>query len=257
MVKINSNVEGKGEAIVLIHGLSDNLLYWEPLSGSLKMDYKVIRYDLRGHGQSELGEDEITIDLYSDDLKNLLEDLGVEKANLVGFSLGGMIAIDFAVKYPSKVSSLVLMSTASKVTSHSKEVLEGFLNAIDDSFEAFYDFILPLVLCPKVIEENREELELIKETSSPLANNEAIKKAIDASLQFDRQGDLSNIDVPVLVLAGKHDGIFLLSEQKEMQERIENSELVVLDDVRHNLLVGENISKTVDVLKNYMKNKKK
>lgn len=252
MVKINYLVEGKGEAVVLIHGLSDNLLYWEILASALKSDFKVIRYDLRGHGQSELGEDKITVGLFSDDLKNLLDVLNVEKASLIGFSLGGMVAIDFAVKYPSMVSSLVLMSTASKLNSHSKGVLDSFSKAIDEGFETFYDFVLPLVLCPDVIEKNKEELETLKEIAAPLANNSAIKKAIGAAFQFDLDGDLSKIDVPVLVLAGKHDGIFLPSQQKEMREKIENSEFVVFDDVRHNLLVGENVSKMVDELKKFL-----
>lgn len=251
MVKMNFNIEGNGETVVFIHGLSDNLLYWEPLVAGLKNDYNIIRYDLRGHGKSELGDDDISIDLLTDDLKNLLDELGVEKVNLVGFSLGGAISLNFAVKYPSRVSSLVLMSTAPCINSHSNEVLDKFSTAIDESFEEFYDFILPLILCPDIIEENREELDLIKEVASASANNLAIKKAIDATRKFDIEDKLGEIATPTLVLAGKHDGIFLVSQQKEMQENIQNSKLVVFDNVRHNLLVGKNIEKITEILKEF------
>ena len=60
---------------------------------------------LRGHGESELGDGEITIDTYVDDLHNLLEELNISKVNLIGFSLGSAVAIDFTVKYPQNVES--------------------------------------------------------------------------------------------------------------------------------------------------------
>ena len=69
---MNYKVEGNGEPLLFIHGLSDSLLYWEFLAANLKGDYQIIRVDLKGHGESELGSDEITIDLYADDLINLL-----------------------------------------------------------------------------------------------------------------------------------------------------------------------------------------
>ena len=72
-MKLNYVVEGKGEPLIFLHGLSDNLRYWEVLTSTLRKKYQVIRIDLRGHGESELGDDEITIDTYADDLKNLLD----------------------------------------------------------------------------------------------------------------------------------------------------------------------------------------
>ena len=104
-------LEGNGKTLVFIHGLSDNLLYWEFLANNLKHSHQVLRIDLRGHGKSELGNEEITIDTYTEDLNSLLEKLNISKVNLIGFSLGGAVALDFAIKYPKKVDSLVLMST--------------------------------------------------------------------------------------------------------------------------------------------------
>ena len=73
MIKLNYTIEGSGETLVFIHGLSDNLLYWEFLASNLKKDFQVLRFDLRGHGQTELGEDEISIGTYVQDLHNLYE----------------------------------------------------------------------------------------------------------------------------------------------------------------------------------------
>lgn len=252
-MNLNYKVEGKGNSLVFIHGLSDSLLYWEILTSHLKNDHEVIRMDLRGHGGSELGNDEITIDTYVEDLNNLLNELNVSSAGLIGFSLGGAIALDFALKYPDKVNSLVLMSSFYKIDEHLVNIFKQFKNALSISFEEFYDLILPMVLCPSVIEKNREELEMLKQLASITANVDAYIKAIDAERDFNIEDDLSKINVPTLILAGKYDDITLVDSQEELQRRIKDSQLIVLDDVKHNLLIGKNNEKILGILKGFFK----
>lgn len=248
---MNYELEGSGKTLVFIHGLSDNLLYWEFLANSLKKDFQVLRVDLRGHGKSELGDEEIAVDTYSDDLNNLLKDLNLSKISLIGFSLGGLVALDFAGRYPQKVDSLVLMSSYAKADGELKDTLLQFKKKLNIGFEEFYDFILPKTLCPSVIEENKEELEFLKEISSKNANTEAYIKACDVCLNFDDEKNLSKIDIPTLILAGKHDEISTLEIQKEMQRKIKNSQLIVFSDVKHNLLVGKNNEKILRILEDF------
>lgn len=246
---MNYKLEGNGETLVFIHGLSDNLLYWEYLASNLKNDYQILRVDLRGHGNSGLGNDEISIDTYVDDLFVLLDELNLEKINLVGFSLGGAVALAFTIKYPSIVSSLVLMSSFCKTDDYLEGVFNRFKNALKSSFEDFYDLILPMILCPDVIENNKEELKVLREITSQSANVKAYIEAIDACLAFNVEDDLSKIDIQTLVLAGKYDDITLMDSQKELQSKINNSKLIVFDDVKHNLLIGKNNEKILEILK--------
>jgi pimeloyl-ACP methyl ester carboxylesterase len=250
---MNYKFEGNGETLVFIHGLSDNLLYWEYLAANLKDDYQVLRVDLRGHGDSELGNGEITIDTYVEDLHSLLCELGIDDANLIGFSLGGAVALDFAARYPHKVSSLVLMSAFHRVDDDLAVVLNKFKKALNNSFEEFYDLILPMVLCPKVIDDNKEELKLLKQIASQNANTEAYIMAVDACLGFNADDKLSGINVPTLLLAGLYDEISNLKLQKEIYEKIENSKLIIFDNLKHNLLVGGNNEKILNILKKEMK----
>ena len=250
---MNYKLEGNGKTLVFIHGLSDNLLYWEFLAGNLKNDYRVLRFDLRGHGESELGEDEITIDTYTNDLNNLLEELDISEVNLIGFSLGSAVGLDFISKYPQKVDSLVLMSTFYKADDDLKNILNQLKDSLNIGFEEFYDNILPMVLCPEVIEENKEDLELLKNMTSPNANTEAYIKAVDVCLNFNAEKYLSEINVPTLILASKHDEMSTLDMQEELYTKIKNSELVILDNVKHNLLVGENNEKILTLLKEFLK----
>ena len=253
---MNYKVEGNGEPLLFIHGLSDSLLYWEFLAANLKGDYQIIRVDLKGHGESELGSDEITIDLYADDLINLLNELNIDKVNLIGFSLGGTAALDFAIRFPEKVYSLVLMSTFPKADGYLTEVINQFKSTLNNGFEDFYDYLVPKVLCPDVIEDNKEELELLKERLSLNANVEAFIGAADAGLNFDVEDKLSDITVPTLILAGKYDEITLMDVQKRMHEKIKGSEMIIFDNAKHNLLVGKNNEEILNILKNFYKKRK-
>ncbi len=252
---LHYKVEGSGETLVFIHGLSDDLNYWEFLATHLKRHYQVIRFDLPGHGQSELGEDEITLDFYINSLISILDELNVDTVNLIGFSLGGAISLDFALKYPEKVDSLVVMSSFAKVDAHLEDIFNGFKQALDRGFEEFYDLILPMVLCSKVIDNNRDELEILKQLASQTANTQAYIKAIDAFSDFNVEKELSKIEIPALILAGKYDEITPVDIQEDICDNIHNSKLIVFDDVRHNLLVGENNNKILDILKEFLKNK--
>ena len=256
-MKVDYAVDGTGEAVVFIHGLSDSLNYWQFLTENLKKDFQIIRFNLRGHGGSELGNDEITMDTYINDLNNILIELKIKKANLVGFSLGGAVALGFTIKYPDKVSSMVMMSSFFKCNSHLEDVFSEFEDALDGGFGEFFDMILPKVLCPEVIQGKSEELQILKEISSKNNSVSAIRKAIEAGSQFNVENRLSEINVPTLIVAGKYDGLCLLSMQEEVHEKIKGSELIVFDNVEHNLLVGENNQKILEILQDFLSKKRK
>ena len=254
MNEINYLIEGSGEPVVFIHGLSDSLMYWQALTSDFTNNYRVLRYDLRGHGETPLGSDEISVELFSDDLKNLLDDLNIKKAHIVGFSLGGAVALDFSLKNPSYVSSMVLMSSYFNAACSDEKFYKQMIESIDDSYEAFYDYMIPLVLCPNVIDENKEELEILKQVSALTANSEGIKKAIIACSNFNVEDRLCEINIPTLILAGRYDEIYPVEIQKELNSKIKNSKLVIIENIKHNLLVGENIAKISYILNDFFKN---
>lgn len=250
-MKANYKLEGKGKCIVFIHGLSDNLIYWQPLVNELKNHYQILRYDLRGHGLSEMDEKKITMNVYERDLLNLLDELNLKEVNLIGFSLGGNIALDFTIKHPTRVSSITLMSTFYKCDKHLSEVLGLLKHSLTEGFVEFYDVILPMVLCPDIIKEFEEELNLMKIQASKTANTCAYIQAVDVCLNFDVEDKLNSIGVPTLIFAGKYDEISPLDMQKQMHSKIEKSEMVIFN-VKHNLLVGENVGKISEILKRFV-----
>ena len=104
--KLYYEFAGSGQAVVLVHGFTLDTRMWDDQFSILSQNYRVIRYDQRGHGQSDGIRGNAA--LY-EDLQSLLDFLEIQRAHVVGLSLGGTVAADFAVLYPQRVRSLTLM----------------------------------------------------------------------------------------------------------------------------------------------------
>lgn len=120
---INYELEGEGKTIVFVHGLSDSLVYWKVLTETLKKDYQTLIYDLRGHGESTDDDRNTTIDLYQEDLYQLLNALNIEDAVFIGLSLGGNVILDLAVNHPEMVKGLIVMSSFPEHDEKLKKIL--------------------------------------------------------------------------------------------------------------------------------------
>jgi pimeloyl-ACP methyl ester carboxylesterase len=105
-----SFIDNNTEPLVFIHGVGLDHKMWESQINSLK-NHSIITYDLLGHGRTPYNKEEVTLNDFSDQLDYLLKFLKVDKINLIGFSLGSLIAIDFASKFQNKLKSLTVIGT--------------------------------------------------------------------------------------------------------------------------------------------------
>lgn len=242
MAKVNYIFEGSGDkTIVFIHGLSDSLDYWRRLSLMLNDEYNVLLYDLRGHGESEIGNEKFSMDILSDDLYNLFLKLNIQKASLIGLSLGGNIALTFTLKHPELVEKLVLMSTFSEIDENLESKFKEFKDAINISYETFFDAIVKYVIPQDVYDENKEVLEIAKHMKAETANIKAIENAIDIGAEFNVTGQLSKIASETLILYGRDDDIVSLNLANILKENIGDSKLIIFDNTKHDMLIGDNI----------------
>src|SRR4029079_9965059 len=97
--------EGGGPWLVFIHQLAGDLSVWDQMAGYFRNDFTVLRYDLRGHGETAVSPDPFTIDDLAADLAVLLDRLGAPSAHVVGLSIGAMVAQKFAINHADKVES--------------------------------------------------------------------------------------------------------------------------------------------------------
>lgn len=107
---------GRGQPLVLVHGLADDHRAWRKTLPGLALDHRVILYDLRGHGESGLGRPDGTLAQLSADLIALMDAISLSSATIAGFSLGGTIAMRAALDHPHRVAGLALISTSSRVS---------------------------------------------------------------------------------------------------------------------------------------------
>ena len=104
-------VTGEGENIILIHGAFDNLEMWYHQIPALSKYYRVITYDVRGHGKTECTEEDYSLSLFSKDLYHFMKTMDIEKAYFLGFSMGGRIALNLAIDHPGMVKALILANS--------------------------------------------------------------------------------------------------------------------------------------------------
>jgi len=106
---------GRGEPLILVHGLADDHRAWRRALPSLMLRRRVLMYDLRGHGGTSLGRPDGSLKQLGSDLACLMDSVGVDSADVAGFSLGGTIAMRMAIDHPERVRGLVLVATSSRV----------------------------------------------------------------------------------------------------------------------------------------------
>lgn len=243
MIKMNINykTEGKGFPILLIHGFSDDLNFWNILSPILTKYYQIISMDLRGHGNTSEGEDSFSIELFQDDIYNLLLELNIHQCHIIGFSLGGNIALKFTLNHPEKVKSLILLSTYGRFDLALENKFKKLKKSLNKGFEEFYEEIIPYVLPEDFIEENKESLDKIKVEKAKIANLSALNKTIIAGCQFNVYNDLEKIDKPCLIIYGEDDDLTPKKLSEELHHKIKGSKLESIPKTKHNLLLPKNI----------------
>ena len=108
-IKICYEIQGKGDPVILVHGFGVKKEVWMCQYGPLSEKFKVIRFDNRGAGESDHPDELFTMEMLAEDIRGLMDALNLEKAHIVAWSLGGMIAQHFAIKYPDRINKLILI----------------------------------------------------------------------------------------------------------------------------------------------------
>ncbi|WP_439618867.1 alpha/beta fold hydrolase [Shinella sp.] len=230
-------IEGQGPALFLIHGIGARKTGWTKIVEQLKDRFTCISYDLRGHGDSPLPEGRFGLDDLVDDLEALRGRLGIAKAHFAGHSLGGMIGPAYARRYPERVLSLGLLSTAafrteddsSKVKAVVTAMREKGIPQILDTLTARWftdDFAAAR---PDVIEWRKKQ---VIDTDGNVFLN-----VFDIYAETEMSPWLHEVTAPSLVLTGELDGGCNPRLNTQIAEALPNSELVILDGLKHAILI--------------------
>lgn len=194
---------GEGQPFVFVHGSGLETDSWHFQVDHFSGRYKCITYDVRGHGQTEVLEEDYAMKAYAEDLCQLLNHLGVQRVYLAGFSLGGYIALSYTLRYPERVEALILTGTNCGIT----------LEKVNRKSE---------VLASRMM------------STKGKAAADKYRKFLEVNAaRPDLTGRLSEIEKPVLIIVGERDVAAPRYISEQMHSRIAGSQLVVLPNCNH------------------------
>lgn len=234
---IACRVEGEGEPLVLVHGVGGDGGMWDGVVAALPPRFRTIRVDLRGHGRSPLIGAPVTVQDLARDVTGVMDALGVRKASIAGFSLGGLIAQAIALESPGRVDKLALVATVAGRTPEEQArsaarievVREKGLAAIAAGNREFWFSDAFRRDHPEAVEARVRQFM----SCDPVSYLHAF--AVFAKGDFaDRLGE---IQAPTLVVAGEFDPAATARMARLMHERIAGSRLEILAGMRHALLI--------------------
>jgi 3-oxoadipate enol-lactonase len=221
--------------IVLIHGFPFSSEMWKPQIEFLKERYRVISYDIRGHGNTDDGDGQYTIELFVDDLIALLDNLKVKKVVLCGLSMGGYIALRAVERNPERVSSLILCDTGPQADSNDVK-LRRFANmkaVKTKGVKAFAEGFVKAVFRPESFESRPHEVEAIRSMIESNSEMGICGTLLALACRTDTTESLDLIRVPTLIMVGEEDKICPPKLSELMDSRISNSEIHILADAAH------------------------
>ena len=232
-VELFYDLTGPEEApvVAFVNSLSGTLEIWDGVVPALAGAWRVLRYDMRGHGRSGTVDEAITVDDLADDLVGLLDALGIAKAHVAGLSLGGMVAQALASAHPERVTSLVLMATSAYLPppefwrDRAETVRADGVAAVVDAVIArwftapFYD------KAPETVARVRERF--------VACDPAGYARCCEAIAAMDLRQRLGRIAAPTLVLVGADDPVTPPTMAEDIRSRIPGAELTVLPKVAH------------------------
>jgi len=226
---LNVSVEGRdgGPTLMLSNSLGCTLQMWEPQMKALTQVFRVVRYDRRGHGKSQVPDGPYSMERFGKDVLAILDDLNIEKTHWCGLSMGGMVGQWLGANAPERMGKIILANTTcyypdpTNWHNRIKAVSEGGLAAIADTVIAGWLTADFRERAPQAA-ENLKAMLLATPVKGYLACCEALSR-------LDQRELLPKIKSPTLVIAGRHDMGTTVANGEFIRSRIPGASMTILD----------------------------
>jgi 3-oxoadipate enol-lactonase len=228
-------IRGNGPPVVLLHPFPCHHEFWNPVAAAIESRYRLILPDLRGHGDSEIGEGPAFMQKHANDVARMLDAAGVGKATFIGCSIGGYILFEFWRRFRLRVTSLALCDT--RPQADTPEARKNRLNAaamvLDQGTETFIESMIPklmghttLTTRPDLVGEARVMMRRMSAEDISLVQQGMADRP-------DSVADLKTISVPTLIVVGEEDVLSTQADGELMRQYIAGSQMKVIQKAGH------------------------
>jgi len=256
-VNIYYEIHGKGEPLVLIAGLASDSQSWLPIIDDLSKKYQVVVFDNRGVGRTKPMDVKTSIQQLADDCIGLINYLGFKTVQLLGHSMGGMIALDCAIRYPEYFSKLILASTSAVNSQRNTILFDDWVSYLDDNMksELWFRNLFYWIFTKRFFEDS-ETLKTAVQMSIdyPYAQSKvSYKNQVNAIKEFDCFEELSGIKIKTLVVSGDEDMLFSPDESYSVLKTIPGAKFSFVEGAAHSIFM-EKPDEFVKVVNDFLNN---
>jgi len=228
-------VQGDGPDVLLLHPFPANHEFWLPVAEMLSTRYRVILPDLRGHGQSTIGEGPAAMSKHASDIARVMDDADIGRAPLIGVSIGGYILFEFWRRSSGRVAALGLCNT--KAPADNAEARAARLQAANDVLERgsepFLQSMVPRLMSNTTCETRPDLVEGALRMMRQMSPEDIAQIQRGMADRPDSVDTLKTINVPALVVTGDEDSLTGLNEAQLMHKHIKGSQLRVISKAGH------------------------
>lgn len=199
--------ESSKPVVAFLNGTLQTTIYWKPHGLALRDRFRVLMYDARAQGKSDLGEDKLSLEGHAEDFSDLLKYLRVEKAHLVGLSHGASVALAYAAHSPECVDRLVLCSAGDRQTCRAKLILKSWLNVLKSSdLETLAWVSLPIAFGENFLKQQQKNLGNIVKAIVKRNKKQALIAHLEAISAYPPLSQIAqHVHGSVLVVSGSDD----------------------------------------------------
>ena len=226
---------GDGPPVVLLHPFPASHEFWLPVAEDLSSRYRLILPDLRGHGESEIGDGPATMAKHAADLLRVMDDARVDRSPILGVSIGGYILFEFWRRHRNRVTALGLCNT--KAPADNADARAGRLQAANDVLdrgtEPFLQSMIPRLLGRSIRETRPDLVDRAMRMMHQMSPEDIAQVQCGMAERADSGETLKTITVPTLIVTGDEDILAGINEAEFMRQRIAGSQLRVIPKAGH------------------------
>lgn len=228
-------IRGHGPPVVFIHPFPCDHEFWNPVAAALERRYRMILPDLRGHGESEVGEGPALMSKHAGDIARVLDAAGVGKASFVGCSIGGYILFEFWRRFRERVKSLVVCDSRPQA-----DTAEGRANrlhaaaaVLEQGTEPFLEAMIPKLMGRTTVATRPDLVAGARAMMRKMSAEDLHQVQRGMAERPDSVADLKSINVATLIVIGEEDVLSTVADGELMRQNISGSELKVIPKAGH------------------------